>query len=198
MSAPQPIASPTELKVEFIKHNAHRLYGCISESKRWNKVGKAKRCFQCPLLHPPSSPLSWSRIGLLGRGGCVIVFPANVCKSASAGARAASVPFDWCSVTWEMTGAWQSVSLGKAYRGGEIRSGGSRLSCVGRVLFQLPAAGPLSHPGWDPEGRGSYCCCGFMKRPLCRLSSSCTPAPEDRGAFMIDVYIQGFSLNVTE
>ena len=53
-----------------------------------------------------------------------------------------------------MTGAWQSGSLGKAYRGGEIRPGGARLSCVGRVLFQLPAAGPLSHPGSDPEGRG--------------------------------------------
>lgn len=67
-----------------------------------------------PPLHHPSSPLSWSRIGLLGRGGCVIVFPANVCKSASAGARAASVPFDWCSVTWEMTGAWQSGFLWKS------------------------------------------------------------------------------------
>ena len=67
------------------------VWGC---GGRKEEREKAKRCFQCPLhpphlllhLHPPLLSPS-SRIGLLGRGGCVIVFPANVCKSASAGCK---------------------------------------------------------------------------------------------------------------
>lgn len=100
-----------------------------------------------------------------------------------------------------MTGAWQSGSLGKAYRGGETRSGGSRLSCAGRVLFQLAAAGPLSLSARLGSGGGE----GELLLLRLRVASSAAgsrpdspAAPEDRVAFMIDVYVQGFSLNVTE
>lgn len=66
--------------------------GSLQNAKR---VFCVSACFFSPHCEPCSAK------------DCVIAFPANVCKSAWAGARAPSEARDWCPVTWEMTGAWR-------------------------------------------------------------------------------------------
>lgn len=75
------------------------------------------------------------------------------------------------------------------------------LGCVWASVFPaLPAAGPLSHPGWDPEGELLLLRLHVASsvRVLILIQPPPPLAPEDRGTFMIDVYIQRFSLNVNE
>lgn len=70
------------------------LCGSLQNAKRVFFV-----CVSVCLFSPHCEPCSTK--------DCVIAFPANVCKSAWAGARAPSEARDWCPVTWEMTGAWR-------------------------------------------------------------------------------------------
>lgn len=72
----------------------------------WHLAKHKRFCFAfLPVLQPHCEQFSGK--------DCVIAFPANVCKSGPAGARAQSQPYDWCSVTWEMTRACQARSRGK-------------------------------------------------------------------------------------
>ena len=137
-------------------------------------------------------------------------------------ARATSAPCDWCTVTWEMTAAWQSGSLGKKkkkkkkkkalYRGGGggggggFRSGGSLVVlCRFGVLFQLPAAGPpllssplLSSPGWgDPEMMRGELLLLLLRLHVASSLQAALLLAHPVEPWMIDVYTF-FSLDVTE
>lgn len=156
---------------------SHPAESWISKPRRW-RAG----CLY-PLLSGSISLLSSSRIGatLLGRGravvvvsvgggGCVIVFPANVCKSGSAGARAPSPSADWCSVTWEMTTARQSRTASAEEEEEEEKQSEEQtrdpvalcprwlVLCLCRWLDLPPF-----RPEIEPQGRGRgwksrYCC----------------------------------------
>ena len=93
-------------------------------------------CKTQPVLFLPSpSPLHPHCEQFSGKD-CVIAFPANVCKSGPAVARAPSQPYDWCSVTWEMTRACQARSRGKGYRGGIRSVQGCVCVCVWPIVIQ--------------------------------------------------------------